>query len=152
MLILKVNVSDVIGYCSGWCGQCCVCGDDPNNTDNDNNEGCRLGTASSLWSLGSLPGRVSSNHRPGDTVQCRTLQSAHQPFIWFTAILLVSSLHSSSQAPLHLCKLVLITRLDLDSQLALALKNFLPLHNVSARTLTSGIVFVVSLGWKFSHG
>ena len=33
-----------------------VCGDDPNNTDNDNNEGCRLGTASSLWSLGSLPG------------------------------------------------------------------------------------------------
>ena len=56
MLILKVIVSDAIGYCSGWCGQCCVCGDDPNNTDNDNNEGCRLGTASSLWSLGSLPG------------------------------------------------------------------------------------------------
>ena len=127
MLILKLIVSDAIGYCSGWCGQCSVCGDDPNNTGNDNNEGCRLGTASTLWSLGSLPGEGFINHRPGDTVQCRTLQSAHQPFILFTTILLVSSLHSSSQAALHLCKLVLITRLDLDSQLASTLKNFLPM-------------------------
>ena len=127
MLILKLIVSDAIGYCSGWCGQCSVCGDDPNNTGNDNNEGCRLGTASSLWSLGSLPGE--GFHQP----QTRRHGAVPHSAVSTPAIHLVYNHFIGLQSPLEqpgtrqLCKLVLITRLDLDSQLASTLKNFLPM-------------------------